>query len=76
MERGRQLQSGIAAERELQLPPRDTRGIRKARKKEAKDIARGRAIREQATEDGAPQDQAVDDESGRHRDRSETKETS
>jgi len=76
MERGRQLQSGIAAERELQLPPRDTRGIRKARKKEAKDIARGRAIREQAAEDGTAQDQAGDDESGRHRERSETKETS
>jgi membrane protein len=51
LERGRELQSGIAAEEELQLPPRDTRGIRKARKKEQKDIAHGRAIREQAEED-------------------------
>jgi membrane protein len=49
MERGRQLQGGIKAEESLQLPARDTRGIRKARKKEQKDIARGRAIREQAT---------------------------
>jgi membrane protein len=48
LERGRQLQAGIAAERDLQLPPRDTRGIRKARKKEQKDIERGRRIREQA----------------------------
>ncbi len=51
LERGRQLQAGIAAEEELQLPARDTRGIRKARKKEQKDIARGRAIRVQAEED-------------------------
>jgi membrane protein len=49
LERGRELQAGIAAEQQLQLPARDTRGIRKARKKEQKDIARGRAIREQAT---------------------------
>jgi membrane protein len=49
LERGRELQAGIAAEREIQLPARDSRGIRKARKKEQKDIARGRAIRERAT---------------------------
>ena len=48
LERGRQLQAGLAAEEELQLPARDTRGITKARKKEQKDLARGRAIREQA----------------------------
>ncbi len=47
LERGRQLQAGIAAEEELQLPARDTRTIRKAEKKEAEDIARGRRIREQ-----------------------------
>ncbi|MFZ2016193.1 MAG: YihY/virulence factor BrkB family protein, partial [Nocardioides sp.] len=45
LERGRQLQAGIPAEEELQLPARDTRGIKKARKKEQKDIARGRQIR-------------------------------
>ena len=39
LERGRQLQAGIAAEEELQLPARDTRTIRKAEKKEAEDIA-------------------------------------
>jgi membrane protein len=50
LERGRQLQAGIAAEEELQLPARDTRGITKARKKEQKDLARGRAIREEADE--------------------------
>jgi membrane protein len=45
LERGRQLQAGIAAEEELQLPARDTRGIKKAKKKEQKDIDRGRKIR-------------------------------
>jgi membrane protein len=48
LERGRQLQAGIAAEEELQLPARDTRNIKKARKKRAKDIALGRRIRRQA----------------------------
>ena len=30
LERGRQLQAGIEAEEQLQLPPRDTRNIEKA----------------------------------------------
>ncbi|WP_457205042.1 YihY/virulence factor BrkB family protein [Nocardioides sp. P5_C9_2] len=47
LERGRQLQAGLPAEEELQLPARDTRNIRKAEEKEAKDIAEGRRIREQ-----------------------------
>ncbi len=49
LERGRQLQAGIAAEEELQLPARDTRGIEKAEKRQAKDAARGRRIREEAS---------------------------
>jgi len=48
LERGRELQAGIAAEEALQLPARDLRGIRKARRKEEKNIARGRRIREEA----------------------------
>jgi membrane protein len=48
LERGRQLQAGIAAEEELQLPARDTRNIKKTRKKRDKDIALGRRIRHQA----------------------------
>jgi len=48
LERGRQLQAGIPAEEELQLPARDTRNIKKARKKREKDIAMGRRIRHQA----------------------------
>lgn len=47
LERGRQLEAGIPAEEELQLPARDTRNIRKAEEKEAEDIAKGRRIREQ-----------------------------
>ncbi|WP_338087902.1 YihY/virulence factor BrkB family protein [Nocardioides lijunqiniae] len=45
LERGRELQSGIAAEEEIQLPPRDTRNIEKSREKELEDVRRGRAIR-------------------------------
>jgi membrane protein len=45
LERGRELQSGIAAEETLQLPPRDVRNIEKARKKEADDVRRGRELR-------------------------------
>jgi membrane protein len=52
LERGRQLQAGIPAEDELQLPARDTRNIEKAREKEQKDIEMGRAIREDADPNG------------------------
>ena len=45
MERGRELQAGIPAEKDLQLPARDTRNIEKAEKKEAEDIERGRELR-------------------------------
>jgi len=45
IERGRQLQAGIAAEEELQLPPRDTRASDKAAKKEQEDVERGRKLR-------------------------------
>ncbi|HEX4470874.1 MAG TPA: YihY/virulence factor BrkB family protein [Nocardioides sp.] len=80
LERGRQLQAGIAAEEELQLPARDTRGIRKARKREQKDIARGKAIRERADPDDPdvpddPDGEATDRvTAGRHR--TDEKETS
>ena len=46
LERGRQLQAGIAAEKDIQLPPRDTRKSDKAAEKEQKDVAEGRRIRE------------------------------
>jgi membrane protein len=57
LERGRQLQAGIAAEEELQLPPRDTRKSEKAADKREEDIEEGRRIRESAGRsepDGGP----------------------
>jgi membrane protein len=48
LERGRELQSGIAAEESIQLPPKDDRNLTKARKKEREDIRRGRELRHRA----------------------------
>jgi membrane protein len=48
MERGRELQAGIPAEVELQLPAKDTRNIEKAKEREAEHIRRGREVRQQA----------------------------
>ena len=64
LERGRQLQAGIAAEEELQLPARDTRNIKKARKKRDKDIALGRQIRHQAEASGADNNGSKDSGEG------------
>lgn len=46
LERGRQLQAGIPAEVDIQLPPRDTRKSDKLAEKEAQAIEQGRRIRE------------------------------
>jgi len=45
MERGRQLQAGIAAEREIQLPPRDTRTSDKRAATQDRDIRQGEELR-------------------------------
>ncbi|MEL4504531.1 YihY/virulence factor BrkB family protein [Luteococcus sp. H138] len=45
LERARQLQAGLRAEDNLQLPPRDTTGIEKAEKKEAKAREEARDVR-------------------------------
>ncbi len=45
LERARQLQSGIEAEKTLQLPPRDTRNSEKAEEKLEKKVAEGRRLR-------------------------------
>ena len=45
MERGRELQAGIAAEERVQLPLRDTRASDKAESKRRKVVARGRRLR-------------------------------
>ena len=50
LERSRQLQAGIAAEENIQLPPRDTRTSDKAAKKEQSDIATGRRLREDSAD--------------------------
>ncbi|UZN04224.1 YihY/virulence factor BrkB family protein [Cellulomonas sp. S1-8] len=49
LERGRQLQAGIEAERSIQLPPRDTSASKKRHDKLEEDVERGRQLRESAT---------------------------
>lgn len=48
LERGRQLQAGIRAEEDIQLPERDTRQIEKQDEKHAQDVLEGIKIRESA----------------------------
>ncbi len=57
LERGRELQAGMPAEDELQLPPRDDRNIKKQDKQHAEDVAKGREIRESH---GEPQGEGSD----------------
>jgi membrane protein len=45
LERGRQLQAGLPAERDIQLPPRDTRVVDKFEAAEQKDIERAEELR-------------------------------
>lgn len=47
LERGRQLQAGIVAEKCLQLPPRDTRVSDKNDEKDAQAVEQGRKLREE-----------------------------
>jgi membrane protein len=54
MERGRQLQAGIAAEETIQLPPRDTRQSDKQAEKHAKDVRVGLALRRSNGERDTP----------------------
>jgi membrane protein len=56
LERGRELQAGLPAEDLLQLPPRDTRGLRKQERKREQDIARGRELRESHGRSSDPDD--------------------
>ena len=48
IERGRELQAGIRAEEDIQLPERDTRQIDKQEEQRAKDVLEGIRIRESA----------------------------
>lgn len=53
MERGRELQAGIAAEESIQLPAKDTSASVKVEKKEAEDIRKGRRLRRSRGRDAA-----------------------
>jgi membrane protein len=48
LERGRELQSGIAAEESIQLPPRDDRNLEKQAARQRDDVRRGRELRHRA----------------------------
>jgi membrane protein len=45
LERSRQLQAGLPAERELQLPPKDTRNFKKEEAAEENDLNRAKRLR-------------------------------
>jgi membrane protein len=51
LERGRELQAGLPAEKSLQLPLRDDRNIKKSERKEREEIAAGRQIRQQSSDE-------------------------
>ncbi len=51
LERARQLQGGIAAEKQLKLPPRDTTASDKQKAKDQRHVERGRALRRAAEAD-------------------------
>ena len=54
LERGRELQAGLPAEREIQLPPRDTTASDTREKNFAEDVERARALRISAGETAEP----------------------
>jgi membrane protein len=60
VERGRELQAGIAAEEQVQLPPRDTRVSEKKAAKREEDVAAGARLRETAGRDASPDDRKRD----------------
>ncbi|GAA4678685.1 YihY/virulence factor BrkB family protein [Frondihabitans cladoniiphilus] len=53
-ERGRELQAGIHAEEDIQLPPRDTRQIDKKAEKHEKDVQEAIEVREAAVAEDDP----------------------
>lgn len=61
LERSRQLQAGLHAERTLQLPPRDVRASTENRRMVERRVARARRIREQAAAERA--DEVTPDDS-------------
>ncbi|HZM67404.1 MAG TPA: YihY/virulence factor BrkB family protein [Nakamurella sp.] len=69
IERGRQLQAGISAEQDIQLPARDTRVIDKTAAKDARDVHEGRALRDSL---GASADVSADRPAGHDSTRDDT----
>jgi membrane protein len=67
LERGRELQAGIAAEETIQLPPRDTRQSDKKEKQHREDLAEGRRLR------GAPPQDPDDVEKDENEDEKDQK---
>jgi len=55
LQRGRELQGGLPAETELQLPARDTRNIEKAEEKDEDEVERGRELREDGAAESSPE---------------------
>ena len=62
LERGRELESGVAAEDTIQLPARDTRNLDKAEAKHAQDVQRGRVLRDQARENDDDRNRSTTDQ--------------
>jgi len=65
LERGRELQAGLPAEDEIQLPLRDDSGVRKAERKHRAAVAEGRELRGEDEQDSSvygPTRQPVPDE--------------
>jgi len=63
LERGRELQAGIEAEENIQLPPRDTKKSDKIEKQHRKDIEEGRELRRHSSrDDGKSDDTRSNDE--------------
>lgn len=62
LERGRELQAGMPAEEDIQLPPRDTKASDKKAAKHAEDVARATSLRrtEGRSDEGASADERGD----------------
>jgi membrane protein len=68
LERGRELQGGIAAEEAIQLPPRDTRRSEKQEVKYRDDVTRGRELRQDAARRHEREEHESGGEHGEHGD--------
>jgi len=67
LERGRELQAGMKAEKDILLPPRDTRQSDKKAEQQAQDELDGMKLRQAAAE-SIRRDESEDDKSGRESD--------